>query len=303
VLTGNQYAMKNRAEVVHYLRDHIVGAMHIGQLHPGDRLPSIRETAEQLGKNGRTVKAAYEVLQQEGIVEIRERSGVYVATQDGLGTDVSEETSRWMSEFLAEAWKRRIRIPALAEEVHRFTRRRAIRCGLVETLEDGIVALRYELQNDWGFEVQVIEPDKVAEATTVDLFAATSFFAPGIHAVVEQLAKPLIVLTINTWLQTAINEAISSRQLTVVAADARFGDRVRAAYAPDAPEKIRLVVASDREAIARIDPDVPILLTRAARQVLGHAPAPMIYPHSPTLSHETARALSKLVVRMNIGPS
>jgi DNA-binding transcriptional regulator YhcF (GntR family) len=293
--------MKNRAEVVHYLRDHIVGAMHIGQLRAGDRLPSIRETADQLGKNSRTVKAAYEVLQQEGIVQIRERSGVYVAMHEVFGADVSEETARWMSDFLAEAWKRRIRIPAVADDVHRFSRRRAIRCGLVETLEDGIAALGYELQNDWGFEVQVIEPDKVTEAETVDLFAATSFVAAGIHAVVEKLAKPLVVLTINTRLQNAIKEAITSRRLTVVAGDARFGDRIRAAYTPDAPDKIRLVVARDREAIAGLDPDVPILLTRAARQILGYSPAPTIYPHSPTLSVETARALSKIVVRMNIG--
>ena len=41
--------MKARSEVRRYLHDHIVGAMHLGQLHAGDRLPGVRKTARELG--------------------------------------------------------------------------------------------------------------------------------------------------------------------------------------------------------------------------------------------------------------
>jgi hypothetical protein len=157
------------------------------------------------------------------------------------------------------------------------------------------------LKNDWGFDVQTVAPDSLDRARDVDLFAATSFYAPLIHKQVERLGKPLVVLTIHSRLQEAIRAGIGRGRLIVVAADSRFGDRVRASYTPDEPDRIRLVLARDHEGISRLDPEEPILLTRAARQILGSAPAPVIYPHSPTLSVETARALANIVVRTNLG--
>jgi DNA-binding transcriptional regulator YhcF (GntR family) len=291
--------IRKQTDVVHYLHDHIVGGMHLGHIQPGDRLPSIRKVAALLGRNPRTVEAAYRVLEREGIVDVRGRSGVFAAAQEALNGEVSGEKARWMSTVITEAWRRRIPVPALADEVGRLTRARRVRCVLVEEVEDTIVALAHELKNEWGFEVEVVAPHALADAQPADVFAATAFFASQIHRQVEELGKPLLVLTIHSGLQQAIMRTIAHRPLTVVAADSRFGDRVRAAYAPDAPDRIHIVLARDSNAIARLDPDEPILITRAAMQILGSAPASSIYPHSPTLSADTARALSDIVVRTN----
>src|SRR5688572_15482832 len=99
--------MKTKADLVQYLRDHLVGAVHAGQVHAGDRLPSIREVAKQFGKNTRTVKAAYEVLEHEHLVEVRGRSGVFVAPQEIPGGRVSAEMARWVTGVITEAWNRR----------------------------------------------------------------------------------------------------------------------------------------------------------------------------------------------------
>ena len=44
----------------------------------GEKLPSEREVAEKYGVQRATVRSAYKILEEEGIVEIRERSGRYM---------------------------------------------------------------------------------------------------------------------------------------------------------------------------------------------------------------------------------
>jgi len=145
----------------------------------------------------------------------------------------------------------------------------------------------------------------VVHAGAVDLFAATSFCAPYARAAADALGRPLVVLTIHPALQRAITSQLREGRLTVVAVDARFGERMRIAYAPDeaARSRLRVVLADDSAGIARLDPDEPVLLTRAARQRLAGVRVEMIYPHSPTLSMETARALASVVVRKNLADS
>jgi len=49
-----------------------------GELRPGERLPSVRALARRFDLHHNTVSAAYRRLEQEGWVEVRRGSGVYV---------------------------------------------------------------------------------------------------------------------------------------------------------------------------------------------------------------------------------
>ncbi len=57
-----------------------------GELKPGERLPSVRDLAEQLQVNPNTIAKAIVELEREGIVETRRGSGTYIAEQ---GTTLS----------------------------------------------------------------------------------------------------------------------------------------------------------------------------------------------------------------------
>ncbi|HEY0810059.1 MAG TPA: hypothetical protein VGD49_07845, partial [Longimicrobiales bacterium] len=59
------------------------------------------------------------------------------------------------------------------------------------------------------------------------------------------------------------------------------------------------VAADDAQSVAALDPGQPVLLTRAARQKIGTIDVPTIFPHSPTISSESARALATILVRKN----
>lgn len=305
--------MKKRSELVHHLRDHIVGALHVGRLRAGDRLPSIREVAAQSGMNPRTVAAAYRTLEEEGLVALRGRSGVFVAQQETLGDERLEETARWLSGVVAEGWKRRIsaaKLPALLRRAVGATR---IHCALVEEIEDAIVAFSYEISNDFGFDVEVFAPEALPgkrrgreraaaleQLRHIDFFAATSFCAPMAHEAAQALGKPLVVLTTHPALQDAIRRHLNQGPLTVVAADARFANRLRVAYDVDDRSAIRLILADDDAALSELDSAEPVLLTRAAREVSTGLRNPVIHPHSPTLSPDTAAALSRIMVLRNL---
>nr|WP_297429001.1 GntR family transcriptional regulator [uncultured Actinotalea sp.] len=52
-----------------------------GALPPGQRLPTVRALAEQLGLAVNTVARAYRELEQDGVVVTRGRSGTFVAVR------------------------------------------------------------------------------------------------------------------------------------------------------------------------------------------------------------------------------
>lgn len=60
------------------LRNQIVIAIAHGDLSQGDKLPTIRQLAEDLGINNMTVNKSYAMLKQEGFISIDRRHGAKV---------------------------------------------------------------------------------------------------------------------------------------------------------------------------------------------------------------------------------
>jgi GntR family transcriptional regulator len=60
------------------LMEQIRHGVETGALRAGERLPTIRNLAEELVVNPNTVVRAYRELQHEGVVELRQGSGAYI---------------------------------------------------------------------------------------------------------------------------------------------------------------------------------------------------------------------------------
>jgi GntR family transcriptional regulator len=60
-------------------------AVGSGALRPGERLPGLREVAEQLGVSHNTLRAAVARLEADGVLETRHGAGTYVARGAGAG--------------------------------------------------------------------------------------------------------------------------------------------------------------------------------------------------------------------------
>ena len=67
------------------LVEQVKHAIETGALRPGDQLPSIRPLAEELVINANTVAKAYRELEREGVVELRQGAGAFVADTAGAG--------------------------------------------------------------------------------------------------------------------------------------------------------------------------------------------------------------------------
>ena len=52
-----------------------------GRFKPGQQLPGLRELAEVIGVNVNTVRAVYQRLEQEGLIDSRQGSGTFVASR------------------------------------------------------------------------------------------------------------------------------------------------------------------------------------------------------------------------------
>jgi DNA-binding transcriptional regulator YhcF (GntR family) len=301
------------ADLAEKLRGEVLTALHLGHLRPDDRLPSIRQAARELGVPNHAVVRAYQALAAEGIVEKRERSGVYLAQPGRSGGELQGETARWVAEVLIGAWMHQIKVPQLPELIRRFTTAVSLHCLCVESTDDHRTALAAELHQQFGFRTSplpvtdlpagVLTPldERWTRLQDADLLVTTSFHAPRVRQLAEELNKPLIVMTVHPEVVAAIEGRLAeSGDLVVVCVDPAFGARVRASVGEAYQDRIRIVLAGDAGAVAGLDRSQPVLLTRAARQQLPDADLRMIVPLSPSFSAGTAWEISKVLVRYNM---
>ena len=75
------------------LRAQLADGIRGGGLAPGERLPTVRGLAEQLGLAANTVARAYCELEAEGLVETRGRNGTVVSWSPEAGTRELEQAA------------------------------------------------------------------------------------------------------------------------------------------------------------------------------------------------------------------
>lgn len=77
------------------LRNQIVAGISDGRLAPGEKLPTVRALATELGVNAMTVNKTYQLLKQEGFIVTDRRHGARVREQpETTGTLPRESVAR-----------------------------------------------------------------------------------------------------------------------------------------------------------------------------------------------------------------
>jgi len=302
--------MENGDSPERHLRHLILGLLHVGRLRPGDSLPSIRQVAKETGADHRAVAAAYRVLEAEGLVEIRPGSGVYLAGEGG-GAAIGNETARWVSGVMMEAWSRRIARADVGALVERCAAS-PVRCACIESNEDHMVAVAAELEGDFSLEVRPVMVSPSADGASVprealasaDLVVTTVFHAAAGRAAAAAAGKPCIVVTLNPQFAAELSRRLAGRDVTAICADPRFVDR-GAAYLDVTPHRgqVRFVTVDELGRRGPLDPGSDgVLITRAARRRLGLEDHHYI-PSPPTfISPESARELYEAVVQRALHP-
>jgi len=294
------------------LRARIVAGVHSGQYDVGDRLPTYREIATETGVDLRAVARAYGVLESEGLVEVRGRSGVFVAPQESIGGTVLAETSRWLSAVLREARLRRIRIPDFPEFVRHCTQSTEVRCVCIDETEDQVSALCEELREEFGFHSTGARVDSLPSSSSRSVgkpvpefirradFLVTSLYHVGVVApLAERWQKPLVVIRLCPDAILRLREWLRSHELPVVHVDPEFPQRMRSILHGEG-DRIRPVLARDRRAVAALDRSMPALISPAARRALAGVPLPPSLIDGGIISNDSAAELIDLLIRFNL---
>ncbi len=290
------------------IRRSILGQLHVGRLAPGERLPSIRRVAAETGVDHRTVAAAYRVLEEEGLVEVRSGSGVYVARGGGRADGPAAE--RWLAEVLTDGWSRRMGRRELGRLLQGVTDAR-VRCAVVESNEDHMVALAAELEDDFAVETTkvMVEPDAASlpaeRLNGADLVVTTVFHAELGRAAARAAGKPAVVAVVDPDFVAELERRLARGAVTAVIADPRFRARGEAFLGVTAhPGRVRFVPVSQLPfAIPEValHDEAAVLITRAARRLLGLAEYHLVPPPATVLSPDTARELNRSIVRLALG--
>ena len=87
------------AQLVRQVRE----ALRLGQLRPGDRLPTVREVVTSCTVNAATVLKAYRELELSGLVESRQGSGTFISGTLGSADPhamarLRSELARWLGQ-------------------------------------------------------------------------------------------------------------------------------------------------------------------------------------------------------------
>lgn len=85
------------------LRNQIVIGIATGELAAQERLPTVRQLAEDLGINTMTVNKAYALLKQEGYIRIDRRHGAKVSAPAHDNPDPSPELEEQLQLIIAQA--------------------------------------------------------------------------------------------------------------------------------------------------------------------------------------------------------
>ena len=82
------------------LIEQVKQAVQTGQLRPGDPLPSIRQLANDLEMNSKTVAKAYRLLERDSVVQTKGYRGTFVHPDAKANSTV--DLNAWVTDKLAE---------------------------------------------------------------------------------------------------------------------------------------------------------------------------------------------------------
>ena len=293
-------------EIVEVLRRRLTSGLHLGRLHAGDRLPSVRVVADEFGVHQRVALAAYRELEQDGLVELRARSGVYVREARPEGAMLPKLTERFV-EFLVDALGMGVPAPDVPEHVRRCLETLRLRAACIECNADQTHSLCTQLRRDYGFESTEVEldvleaPETDAVLRPADLLVTTSFHVDAVRRTAERLGKPWIAVSLRADMVAEITRALPAGPVYFIGTDPRFAAKAEAMFASfSGGANLRALIVG-RDDLAQIPRDAPIYVMHRAVARLGDHPfLARVPPVDRSLSLDSARELLRFVVRANM---
>ena len=292
--------------LVDLLRQRIQRAVQAGVLQAGARLPSARALQVELGVDHRPVLAAYRELAAEGLVEMRNRGGIYLAAGAVSKNGIPALPESWIVDMLVGGVSREIPVLELHEWLRRSVETLRLRAVAFESTDDQAMGLCRELQDDYGLQasaehVSVLDGEIPLSVRRADLLVTTTRHEAAVRRAAEQLGKNCVIASVRPDLITGQWRMLLEAPVYVVIADRGFADTLKQFFA-DTPgaHNLRAVIAGTDD-LSIIPPDAPTYVTKGAYEKVGNERIPgRIIPAPRLFSNTSAREIISVIVRANL---
>lgn len=300
---------ERRDEIADTVRQRIISGLHRGALVPGARLASTREIADEFGVVPRTAMSAYRVLEAEGFVELRNRSGIYVGKGSGGRGALLTQLAGWVVHILVDARAREIPPAAFPEHIRRCLETLRLRSVCVAGNADQLDHICRELHEDYGIESEGLEPEQISDPdadsqraiSRADLFVTTAVHSARVQQVARSLNRPAITVSLRQEVMGAMTRQLSRGPVYFIASDPRFRQALHAVFfATGHGGNARAVIVGEDDVTA-IPPDAPTYIMRLAHERLGDSDlARRAAPLRRVFSNEMAHELLTFIVKSNM---
>lgn len=98
-----QIDWQSRTPIYDQLIRGVVRLKSLGVLQPGEKLPSVRSLAGQLGVNPNTVQKAYQMLETQGVIYSVSGKGSFISDSMGASDELLQAAEERVRNVLAEA--------------------------------------------------------------------------------------------------------------------------------------------------------------------------------------------------------
>jgi len=101
-----QADLDQRYPIYQQIISHFSRSLVRGEIHPGERIPSIRDLAMLLKVNANTIQRAYQEMEREQLIYSQRGTGYFVMNNEHIVEDIKlrmvrETTSRFLKEMRA----------------------------------------------------------------------------------------------------------------------------------------------------------------------------------------------------------
>lgn len=299
---------KSPIAITESLRGRILRQLRAGTLEAGSRLPSARELVAEFGADNRNVLAAYKALAADGLVEIRERGGVYVR-RHAEGAAAAALPVKWFSHLIAEGIARDIPAFDLGERIRSLVETVRLRAIVIAATEDHLAGLRRELREDFGFETEgfvaksFVEDGLHAPAVRrADLVVVTKANADVGERVARKFAKPCIAVSVRPDVVAGEWAMLLRQPVWAIVHSQKAAEQLQDSVAGIKGSEKLTVLVHGRDDFAEIPAGAPTYVTHLVRDSLhGATVRARILPRARTIETDSARALCEFIVRANFG--
>jgi DNA-binding transcriptional regulator YhcF (GntR family) len=288
------------------LRQRVTSGLHLGQLSPGDRLGSARQTAREVGTDYRTVVAALRGLERDGLLEIRSRGGIYIGrrTPPPRSSRLPGFGDRLIALVLDEV-ANGLPVAVVAERLRHCLDTIGLRAACIECNDDQLDFLCHELQVGYGLDSMRVEIDRLRREPPLavrqaDLLVSTTFHAGDVRRCAARLGKPCVIVTLDARRRADVTRLLAERPVCFIGTDRRWAAKARAIWAREPGAERLQALTLGQDPLESIPEEAALMIMPRARRLLaGNSLLERALPPRG-FSRDTARQILSFLVQANL---